>query len=71
MMCLHCRHYDDENLFRCTAFPDEIPGEIWYGTHTEPYPGDHGIVFEELSEEEMKKRERRAHECIEPLAHAK
>ena len=33
----------------CAAFPDGIPDEIAYGTnlHTTPYPGDHGIQFEE------------------------
>jgi hypothetical protein len=33
----------------CTAFPDGIPSEIAYGNnpHATPYPGDHGIQFEE------------------------
>ncbi len=36
----------------CTAFPDGIPEEITYGTndHTKPFPGDHGIQFEEATE---------------------
>jgi hypothetical protein len=31
----------------CEAFPDGIPEEIAYGDnpHTEPYPGDHGILY--------------------------
>ncbi len=33
----------------CEAFPDGIPHEIWIGEnkHTEPYPGDNGIQFEQ------------------------
>jgi len=33
----------------CKAFPDGIPDEIAYGDnkHTEPYPGDNGIQYEE------------------------
>ena len=33
----------------CAAFPDGIPHDIAYGDvqHTEPFPGDHGILFEE------------------------
>lgn len=55
-MCFHCRHYDINVPFRCAAFPQEIPDEVWYGTHTEPFPGDGGLLFEELSEDEMHAR---------------
>lgn len=32
----------------CAAFPDGIPDEILDGTnrHTEPYPGDGGLIYE-------------------------
>lgn len=52
-VCLLCRHYDAEAPGypgRCAAFPDGIPEDIWElgNPHTEPYPGDHGIRFEEV-----------------------
>ena len=37
----------------CVAFPDGIPDEIAYGDnpHTEPYPGDDGVLYEQADEE--------------------
>src|SRR5215217_9137241 len=57
--CDKCRHRDwlprDWRLHHtCAAFPDGIPLEIWNGKrdHSEPYPGDHGIRFEPMTEED-------------------
>jgi hypothetical protein len=52
--CIHFQgvnHVEDETqqVPICAAFPKGIPEEIAYGDnlHLEPYPGDHGIPFEE------------------------
>lgn len=56
----NCKHFlgvkNDTNeecndVVVCTAFPDRIPEEIAYGDnqHTSPFPGDHGIQFEQES----------------------
>ena len=47
--CILCRHYEGGQV--CKAF-DRIPQVIFTGEHDhrEPYPGDHGIQFEPLSE---------------------
>ena len=45
----------------CDAFPDGIPKEILDGTvsHMKPYPGDHGIQYEDdttpIIKEELRK----------------
>lgn len=47
-VCARCRHYDWSTIRACSAFPDGIPPEIFLGEndHTQPYEGDHGILFE-------------------------
>ena len=48
-ICDLCVHLDLRAARNCAAFPEGIPPEIWEGknSHTEPYPGDHGIRFED------------------------
>lgn len=46
--CLFCEHFHLD--FKCDAFPERIPREIFDGEfdHTKPYPGDNGIQFEAI-----------------------
>jgi hypothetical protein len=47
--CVRCKHLDHGTL-QCPAFGDEpIPDDIQLNLsdHRYPYPGDHGILFEE------------------------
>lgn len=49
-ICFDCRHYDIDKG-TCTAFPIEIPDEIYIGDnkHTAPLPGqENQIVFEPI-----------------------
>jgi hypothetical protein len=51
--CDACIHLDREasyNPMRCAAFPDGIPVPIQSNKHdhSKPYPGDHGILYEQI-----------------------
>ncbi len=52
-VCSMCKHYQPEEGEgrTCKAFKD-IPLEIWLGKdkHKKPFPGDHGIQFESVSD---------------------
>jgi hypothetical protein len=45
--CMYCKH-KHEGAATCDAFPDGIPADIltMKSDHTEPFPGDNGIIFE-------------------------
>jgi hypothetical protein len=55
-LCMICKHLHlDVPLYKmaCDAFPKGIPWDIISSRdrHTEPYPGDNGIMFAEAPEE--------------------
>jgi hypothetical protein len=49
-VCTHCKHLKEPVLdeWKCKAFKDEIPEEIWFGKndHTKEVKGDGGVRFE-------------------------
>ncbi len=55
LRCSYCKHNDLESPDAvCAAFPDGIPREILKEDvlHDGPYPGDHGLRFEPMEENE-------------------
>lgn len=51
--CFSCKHQTPRRR-SCSAFPDEIPNAIWENEfdHRQAYPGDRGIRFEALEDDE-------------------
>ena len=54
-VCFECAHFDGmvKGKPRCKAFPEGIPREIIQSCtfkHDEPYPGDHGVRFEQYED---------------------
>ncbi len=54
-ICFDCVHFHGmvQRKPRCDAFPDGIPREIILSSeqkHDTPYPGDHGIQFEQYED---------------------
>lgn len=47
-----CKHWRLEKWGTCDAYPGAIPPEILTGKvgHLQPYPGDGGIVFEQMGQ---------------------
>lgn len=55
-MCFNCEHMTSMDVtYTCKAFPQGIPIKILIGEadHTKPYPGDHGIQFEQMPYERL------------------
>jgi hypothetical protein len=48
--CVHLNREVSYNPMRCDAFPDGIPIPIQANKHdhSKPYPGDHGIRYEQI-----------------------
>lgn len=51
--CNKCKNYNRNKPVTCKAYPDGIPDEISGNIHDHktPYPGDNGIQFEQIEEE--------------------
>ena len=56
-VCSFCNRIQDEINRKCEAFK-VIPNPIWEGKikHTQPYTGDNGLMFVQMTEKDMKER---------------
>jgi hypothetical protein len=59
-VCYYCGRLrpGDKPFAYCDAFPNGIPGAIFYeaGQHNQPVAGDHGLLFTLASVEQLKER---------------
>jgi hypothetical protein len=64
-VCESCRHRIGHRHLSCDAFPDRIPRDIWNNRHDHrtPFPGDHGIQFAPMSDDD-RRRDRRIRDEI-------
>jgi hypothetical protein len=58
-VCHECSRLDLSGK-TCEAFPNGIPDIIWEGknNHQKPYKGDLGILFKQITEKELTKRDK-------------
>tara|TARA_R100000501_G_C2631536_1_gene127893 strand:- start:4609 stop:4896 length:288 start_codon:yes stop_codon:yes gene_type:complete len=50
--CIVCEHLISADEETCEAYPEGIPGPLFYGeiSHTKPYKGDNGLRFDAIEE---------------------
>lgn len=64
-ICQDCRHRIGHHHLSCAAFPERIPLDFWHARHDHrtPYPGDHGIRFTPMTEEDRCRERHLLHEA--------
>ena len=66
-VCEGCRHRIGYRRLSCAAFPERIPRDIWNGRHDHrsPYPGDRGIHFTAMTDDDRRRERELQDEAIE------
>jgi hypothetical protein len=67
--CIRCKHMEippgsKDKALVCAAFPEGIPDGLLYGDHSHvtAFPGDNGLRYDPLNDQEWEKRLRAVRE---------
>ena len=51
-LCNRCKRMSEDKFHTCEAYPDGIPDAVYFGGHIFPKPGDNGLQFLPMNQQD-------------------